>query len=99
MSETNRTTLRTIGAGVAGAAIALAASQAMNRPVAQAQAGLIPGVHHSIPAIAIGEGSIALVMGEGNQYFVIDRAGNAYPVRYRNEDGVAPVGSTLLQAP
>lgn len=99
MSETNRTTMRMIGAGVAGAVIALAAAHGLTRSEAHAQSGLLPAGDPSIPAIEIGEGSIALVKGEGNQYFVIDRSGNAYPVRYRNEDAIAPVGSTLLQAP
>lgn len=84
---------------VVGAAIAFTAGQWMTDARAQ-----VPGVGGAardmmIPAVEIGEGSIALVRGPGEQYFVIDRQGNAYPVRYRNEDLTVPVGSTLLRAP
>lgn len=84
---------------IAGAAIAFVAGQWMTE--AEAQVPGLGGQGHgmAIPAIEISEGSIALVCGPNGQYFVIDRQGNAYPVRYRNEDLTPPVGATLLRAP
>ncbi len=99
MSQSKQSVWRMISAGMVGGLVTLVFAQAMNRPEAQAQVGLHSVGKASIPAIEIGEGGIALVMGPGFQYFVVDRAGNAYPVRYRDQDATAPVGSTLLQGP
>lgn len=99
MSETNRSVYQLACAGAAGAAIALVAVFAMGRSDAYAQAGFPTTGSDSIPAVEIREGSIALVRGQGNQYFVVDRQGNAYPVRFRDQDLTVPVGSSLLRSP
>lgn len=89
-----------VAAGVIlGVSLTLVAGHWLTEAEAQMPAAGVQARGLTIPAIEIGEGSIALVRGPNEQYFVIDRQGNAYPVRYRNEDLTPPVGATLLRAP
>ena len=81
---------------VAGLALAALAGQWMSEAEAQVPA---VGAPAQASAIEISEGSIALVLGPGGQYFVIDRQGNGFPVRFREQDLTMPVGSALLKAP
>jgi hypothetical protein len=98
MSDSKHYRSRTIIGAVLGAAGVLVAGQFL--PRADANVGSVSGGGgQTIPAIEIREGSIALVEGPGGQYFVVDRQGNAYPVRFRDADAIAPVGSTLLRSP
>lgn len=99
MSESSRTNLKMIAAGVAGAILALGGVQWLERAEAQVPTLPVAPSSQPLPAIEIREGSIALVRGHGNQYFVIDRQGNGYPVRFRDQDLLVPVGSTLLTTP
>ncbi|MFG0291949.1 MAG: hypothetical protein ACIAQF_07145 [Phycisphaerales bacterium JB065] len=101
MSESRRSKLQMAAAGIAGAVFSLGAVYWLDSAQAQIQGGALPvtDTTASIPAIEIREGSIALVRGPNNQYFVVDRQGNGYPVRFRDQDLLVPVGSTLLTTP
>ncbi len=99
MSESRQNMFRMMVAGFAGAIVTLGGVHWLERAEAQANGMPLVTSEPSFPGIEIGEGSIALVQGPGNQYFVIDRVGNAYPVRFRDQDLTPPVGSTLLRAP
>lgn len=99
MSESRSGMWRMGAAGVAGAVFALVGVHWLSGAQAQSPGGMVLPDGESIPAIEIREGSIALVKGPGNQYFVVDRQGNGYPVRYRDLDATPPVGSTLLRSP
>ena len=84
---------------VAGLALAALAGQWMSEAEGQVPAVGAPAQASAISAIELSEGSIALVLGPGGQYFVIDRQGNGFPVRFREQDLTMPVGSALLKAP
>lgn len=99
MNESRRSVCRIFASAALGAGLAVFAGEWMSEAEAQVQGGFASADRNAIPAIEIREGSIALVRANGGQYFVIDRQGNGYPVRFRDSDLVMPVGSTLLQSP